>query len=108
MIIQGTVRRVNDYSDGAPSLEIHIHKKYESDLPILKNDARPILIEIDGQKYETKLRHTDQNEVIWISPRCELDGEVLKLSDILTKAGFQNKDTISMDIQSTITVLPKA
>jgi len=107
MKVEGTVTSANKYADGTKSLEILFSLKDADKLPYRKDTAAIIQLLVNEQRYLINLNHTKKNKYIWFSPSChvatEIDnGELIKgakflLSNILAKAGYQNRDKIIVD-----------
>jgi hypothetical protein len=99
-MIQGTIRTINYYADGIPSVEIHFSKKYLHELPFKANEGVDFLLNISGKTYKTRLRHTERNDYLWISPDCYVNGERHRLSDVLFGAGYFKNQKIEIDTAS--------
>jgi len=57
-----------------------------------EKEGYPIKIIIEGHPYSIGFHKTEKNPYIWLSSTLNRDG--YKLTDILKKLGFSNKDRI--------------
>ncbi|QWL59806.1 AAA family ATPase [Aeromonas jandaei] len=77
------------------SMEIAIKTLDNEKLGFTLNDKNEINLSINGICYQAVLRHTDRNKY-WISPVCFLNGNELRLIDVLSDAGFDKNDSVEI------------
>ncbi|WP_323064075.1 McrB family protein [Aeromonas jandaei] len=77
------------------SMEISIRTLDNEKLGFILNDKNEINLSINDICYQAVLRHTDRNKY-WISPVCFLDGNELRLIDVLSDAGFDKNDSVEI------------
>lgn len=77
------------------SMEIAIKKLDNEVLNFKLNSPNDILLSIEDVSYQAFLRHTDKNGY-WVSPYCFINGNKIKLIDVLSDAGFKEKDTVNI------------
>lgn len=77
------------------SMEIAIKALDNEKLGFTLNNKNEINLSINDICYQAVLRHTDKNK-FWISPFCFLNGNELRLVDVLNDAGFNKGDSVEI------------
>jgi hypothetical protein len=83
-------------------------KKEAESLPYRLGEGVSIKLIVAGCTYDTLLRATERNDIVWVSERLTDDsGSRCRLSDVLFAAGFRRNDTVNLkEVGNTITVEP--
>lgn len=95
---------------GLEHIEIWIDKEHADTLPVIEDDASPILLMLGNRKYIAKLRHTSRNRYLWISPDL-VDDETqdkTKLALALKNRGYQKNQAISLSIRGSVMTVTSA
>ena len=91
----GTVRFVNEYSDGQDNYEIWITKDHAKILPFIEDNAVDIRLIINNMTYSGKLRSTTENDYVWVSPTLyDENDKRIRLSDVLIGNGINRNQKL--------------
>lgn len=98
--IHGTVRKVNGYADGTPTLEIHVPRNRAEGLPFHVGARVPITLRFAGIEYDAGLRATERNDYVWVSPTLRsVNGTRTTLGRVLTEGGLRPNDPLILVVE---------
>lgn len=107
---KGTIRNLgNFYEDDTERMEIVVPSNSANGLPYSDSNSVPIILQINGEIYHAYLLAKNKRGNICISPKMETKNRVsVRLADVLTNAGFKNKDKVHLEINDHNIVLKAA
>ena len=97
------------YSDGTPNLEIKLSAGRAVGQTFVSSDPTPVTVRVAGEDYSGHvLANKPEHKLAWFSPTLAgAGGERTSLGRVLTAAGFQVNDTVSLAVTGTVVeVLP--
>ena len=97
------------YADGTPNLEIKLPAAHAVGQPFVSSDRTTVTLRVAGQDYGgSVLANKPDHDTVWFSPTLAgPGGERTTLGRVLTAAGFNANDSVSLRVSGTVVeVLP--